>query len=59
MPSDKTPQLTDLKLALKLVNNIEMHAKRIDDPELKRILLISGCDIIDRVMNQQQIRAAA
>jgi|GEM_PF-6480525 len=59
MPSDKTPQLTDLKQALKLVNNIEKHAKRIDDPELKRILLISGCDIIDRVMNQQQIRAAA
>ena len=59
MPSEKTPQLTDLKLALKLVNNIEKHAKRIDDPELKRILLISGCDIIDRVMNQQQIRVAA
>ena len=59
MPSDKTPQLTDLKQALKLVNNIEKHAKQIDDPELKRILLISGCDIIDRVMNQQQIRVAA
>jgi hypothetical protein len=59
MPSDKTPQLTDLKLALKLVNDIEKQAKQIDDPELKRILLISGCEIIDRVMNQQQIRAAA
>ncbi len=59
MPSDKTPHLTDLKLALKLVNNIEKHSKRIDDPELKRILLISGCDIIDRVMDQQNARKAA
>lgn len=59
MPSDKTPQFTDLQLALNLVNKIEKQAKRIDDPELKRILLISGCDIIDRVMNQQRIRAAA
>ena len=58
MPSDKTLPLTDLKLALKLVNDIEKNAQRIDDPELKRILLISGCDIIDRVMNQQT-RAAA
>ncbi len=59
MPSDKTPQLTDLQLALDLVNKIEKQAKRIDDPELKRILLISGCDIIDRVMDQQIIRKAA
>ncbi len=59
MPSIKTPQLTDLKLALKLVNKIEMQAKRIDDPELKRILLISGCDIIDRVMDQQSVSKAA
>lgn len=59
MPADKTPQLTDLKQALKLVGTIEKHAKRVDDPELKRILLISGCDIIDRVMDQQQIRKAA
>jgi hypothetical protein len=59
MPSDKTPQLTDLQIALNLVNKIEKQAKRIDDPELKRILLISGCDIIDRVMDQQIIRKAA
>ncbi len=59
MPSDKTPQLTDLQLALDLVSKIEKQAKRIDDPELKRILLISGCDIIDRVMDQQVIRKAA
>jgi len=58
MPSHKTPQLTDLQLALNLVNKIENQAKRIDDPELKRILLISGCDIIDRVLDQQQRRAA-
>ena len=59
MSNEKTPQLTDLQLALNLVNKIEKHAQRIDDPELKRILLISGCDIIDRVLEQQQIRIAA
>ena len=59
MPSDKSLPLTDLKLALKLVNKLEKHAQRIADPELKRILLISGCDILDRVMDQQQIRKAA
>jgi hypothetical protein len=59
MPSDKSPQLTDLQRALNLVNKIEKQARRIDDPELKRILLASGCDIIDRVMDQQQIQKAA
>lgn len=59
MSTNKVPQLTDLKLALKIVNSLEQSAQRIDDPELKRILLISGCDIIDRVMDQQQLRAAA
>ncbi len=59
MSSEKTLQLTDLQMALNLVNKLEKQAKRIDDPELKRILLISGCDIIDRVLEQQQTRAAA
>lgn len=59
MSSDKTPQLTDLQMALNLVSKIEKQAQRIDDPELKRILLISGCDIIDRVLEQQQTRVAA
>jgi hypothetical protein len=59
MSSDKTLRMTDLQLALKLVNKLEKQAQRIDDPELKRILLISGCDIIDRVLEQQQTRAAA
>ena len=59
MSSDKSPQLTDLQLALNMVSKIEKQAQQIDDPELKRILLISGCDIIDRVLEQQQARVAA
>lgn len=59
MSSDKSPQLTDLQLALNMVSKIEKQAQQIDDPELKRILLISGCDIIDRVLEQQQARIAA
>ena len=58
MSSHTTPELIELEDALKLVNDIEKQAKKTDDPELKRILLISGCDIIDRVMDQQ-IRLAA
>ena len=59
MSSEKSLQLTDLQMALNLVNKLEKQAKRIEDPELKRILLISGCDIIDRVLEQQQTRVAA
>ncbi len=59
MSSENSNPLTDLQLALQLVNRLEKQARRIDDPELKRILLASGCDIIDRVMDQQQIPKAA
>jgi hypothetical protein len=59
MSHEKAPQLTDLQQALNLVSKLEKQAQRIDDPELKRILLISGCDIIDRVLEQQQARIAA
>ena len=58
MASDKTTELMSLKQTLKLVNDIEKRAKRIDDPEMKRILLISGCDLIDRVIEQQSRVAA-
>jgi len=59
MSHENAPQLTDLQQALNLVSKLERQAQRIDDPELKRILLISGCDIIDRVLEQQQARIAA
>ncbi|MFO1004392.1 MAG: hypothetical protein U0929_00415 [Planctomycetaceae bacterium] len=59
MSQENAPQLTDLQQALNLVSKLEKQAQRIDDPELKRILLISGCDIIDRVLEQQQARIAA
>lgn len=59
MSHEKAPQLTDLQQALNLVSKLEKQAQRIDDPELKRILLISGCDIIDRVLEQQHARIAA
>lgn len=59
MSHENAPQLTDLQQALNLVSKLEKQAQRIDDPELKRILLISGCDIIDRVLEQQQARIAA
>jgi len=59
MSQEKAPQLTDLQQALNLVSKLEKQAQRIDDPELKRILLISGCDIIDRVLEQQHARIAA
>ena len=59
MSSENSPPLTDLQIALQIVNKLEKQARQIDDPELKRILLTSGCDIIDRVMDQQQIPKAA
>lgn len=59
MATDKTTPNTDLKRALKMVVALEKHAQRIDDPELKRIMLISGCDIIDRALEQQYTRHAA
>ncbi len=57
--SVKNPPLIDLKQALRLINNLEKQAKRTEDPEMKRILLASGCDIIDRVMEQQTLPIAA
>ena len=59
MSTDNSTPVTDLKRALKMVAALEKQAKRIDDPELKRIMLISGCDIIDRVMEKQENREAA
>lgn len=59
MATDKTTPITDLKRALKMVAALEKQAQRIDDPELKRIMLISGCDIIDRALEQQETRHAA
>lgn len=57
--NEPTNPATDLKRALKMVAVLEKQAKRIDDPELKRIMLISGCDIIDRVLEKQGVSEAA
>ena len=57
--AQQNPPLTDLKLALRLVNSLEKQARRTEDPEMKRILLASGCDIIDRVLEQERLPIAA
>ena len=36
--------------ALKLVDSIEKQAAKSTDPHVKRILLASGCQIIDHVL---------
>lgn len=59
MATDNSTPVTDLKRALKMVAILEKQAQRIDDPELKRIMLISGCDIIDRALEQNDTREAA
>lgn len=59
MATEHSQAITDLKRALKTVANLEKQAKRIDDPELRRIMLISGCDILDRALEKQDTREAA
>lgn len=50
--TEQTTPLTDLRVALRMVTSLEKQARRSEDPEMKRILLTSGCDMIDRVLQQ-------
>lgn len=43
-----------LSAALKVVDSIEKQAAKSEDPHVKRILLASGCHIIDHVFKQHQ-----
>ena len=43
-----------LSAAVKLVDSIEKQAAKTEDPHVKRILLTSGCRIIDHVLKQHQ-----
>ena len=43
-----------LSTALKLVDSIEKQAAKSEDPHVKRILLASGCQIIDHVLKLHQ-----
>ena len=59
MSDKKTAQLIDPAAALRIVDALEKQAARTEDLHLKRILLASGCQIIDRVLQQQTGRKAA
>ncbi len=43
-----------LSTALKIVDSIEKQAAKSEDPHVKRILLASGCQIIDHILKQHQ-----
>ena len=45
-----TPSTIELASALKLVDSIEKQAAKSTDPHVKRILLASGCQIIDHIL---------
>lgn len=57
--TEQTAPLTDLRVTLRLVTSLEKQARRSEDPEMTRILLTSGCDLIDRVLQQQSTPVAA
>jgi hypothetical protein len=44
------PTTIQLASALKLVDSIEKQAAKSTDPHVKRILLASGCQIIDHIL---------
>ena len=44
---------------LLMIQKIEEQAAQTKDPELKRTLLISGCEMIDTVLKQQKSARAA
>ncbi len=57
MPAKKP--VTDPGVAIRIVDLLEKQAVKTADPHLKRILLVSSCEIIDHVLQQQTDRKAA
>jgi hypothetical protein len=57
MPAKKP--VTDPGVAIRIVDLLEKQAVKTADPHLKRILLVSSCEIIDHVLQQQTDKKAA
>ena len=49
----------DLNITLKLVDALGRQAEQTEDPELKKILLVSSCEIIDRLLQMHEVSKAA
>jgi hypothetical protein len=59
MSAKKSAPPIDPGVALRIVDALERQAHRTRDQELKRILLNSGCEILDLVLKQRAAARAA
>ena len=59
MSAKKSAPPIDPGMAVRIVDALERQAHQTQDLELKRILLNSGCEIMDRVLKQQTAARAA
>jgi hypothetical protein len=55
----KIEKPVDPGIALRIVDSLEKQATKTSDLHLKRILLTSGCEILDHVLKQQMATKAA
>jgi hypothetical protein len=59
MSAKKSAPPIDPGMALRIVDALESQANQTQDLELKRILLNSGCGILERVLKQRAAARAA